>query len=46
MRYYSNRIEEVYIDVSSKKILQNFTNYFDNKFQIIIDDASHNLRIF
>ncbi len=44
MRYYSNRIEEVYIDVSSKKILQNFTNYFDNRFQIIIDDASHNLR--
>ena len=44
MRYYSNRIEEVYIDVSSKKILQNFINYFDNKFQIIIDDASHNLR--
>lgn len=44
MRYYSNRIEEVYIDVSSKKILQNFINYFDNRFQIIIDDASHNLR--
>ncbi len=44
MRYYSNRIEEIYIDVSSKKILQNFKNYFNRKFEIIVDDASHNLR--
>ena len=44
MQYFSKRIEEVYIDVSSKKIVQNFENYFSEKFDIIIDDASHNLR--
>lgn len=44
MKFYSKRIEEIYIDVSSKKILQNFSKYIDKKFDIIIDDASHNLR--
>ena len=44
MKYNSKRIEEIYIDVSSKKILQNFCNYIDNSFDVIIDDASHNLR--
>ena len=44
MKYYSNRIEEIFIDVSSKKILQSFCNYIDINFDLIIDDASHNLR--
>jgi len=44
MKYYSSRIEEIFIDVSSKKILQNFCNYMDTNFDLIIDDASHNLR--
>jgi hypothetical protein len=34
MRFDSKRIDEIYIDVSSKEIVQN----------VIIDDASHNLR--
>ena len=44
MKFYSKRIEEIYIDVSSKKILQNFSEYFNKNFDIIIDDASHNLK--
>ena len=44
MKFYSKRIDEIYIDVSSKKILENFKNYFKEGFDIIIDDASHNLR--
>ncbi len=44
MKFYSKRIDEIYIDVSSKKILENFRNYFKEGFDIIIDDASHNLR--
>ena len=44
MQYSSKRIEEVYIDVSSKKIVKNFETYFREEFDIIIDDASHNLR--
>ena len=44
MRYSSKRIEEVYIDVSSKKIVENFESHFTEEFDIIIDDASHNLR--
>ena len=44
MKFKSNRIEEVYIDVSSEKILNNFSNYLDENLDIIIDDASHNLK--
>ena len=45
MRYYSRRIEEIFIDVSSKRILKNFVSHYDDKFfDIIIDDASHNLK--
>ena len=43
MRFQSNRIEEIYIDVSSKIILKNFCKYYKDGFDIIIDDASHNL---
>lgn len=45
MNYFSNRIEEIFIDVSSKSIIKNFSNHFKNReFDIIIDDASHNLK--
>ena len=44
MKFHSKRMEEIYIDVSSKKILKNFSNYINKNFDIIIDDASHNLR--
>ena len=43
MKFHSKRIDEIYLDVSSKKILENFSNYFKEGFDIIIDDASHNL---
>jgi len=44
LKYNAKRIEEIFIDVSSKKILNNFCNYINREFDIIIDDASHNLR--
>ena len=44
MKFSSERIKELYIDVSSKKILQNFADHLNNEQDIIIDDASHNLR--
>ena len=45
MRYFSERIEEIFIDVSSKRILKNFASYYnDRSFDVIIDDASHNLK--
>lgn len=44
MQFKSKRINEIFIDVSSEKILNNFCNHFKNNFDIIIDDASHNLR--
>lgn len=44
MCYHAKRMDEIYIDVSSKKILKNFNKYFDKEFDIIIDDASHNLK--
>ena len=44
MKFSSERIKELYIDVSSKKILKNFADHLNNEQDIIIDDASHNLR--
>ena len=43
IRYKSNRIRSIYVETSSKKILQNLTNYLNQKFDIIIDDCSHRL---
>ena len=43
MRYKSNRIRSIYVDTSSKKILQNLSNHLNQKFDIIIDDAGHQL---
>ena len=44
MKFKSKRIDELYIDVSSKKIINNFSNHIHENFDIIIDDASHNLK--
>ena len=44
MKFSSKRITELYIDVSSKKILNNFANHLNEKQDIILDDASHNIR--
>ena len=44
MKFSSVRIKELYIDVASKKILQNFAEHLNDEQDIIIDDASHNLR--
>jgi len=42
-RYKSKRIRSIYVDISSKKILQNLTNHLNQKFDLIIDDCSHQL---
>ena len=44
MKFKSKRINELYIDVSSKKIINHFSKHIKEDFDIIIDDASHNLR--
>ena len=44
MRFTSKRITELFVDVSSKKILTSLSNYLNYEPDIIIDDASHNLR--
>ena len=43
MRYKSNRIRSIYVDTSSKKILQNLSNHLNQKFDIILDDGGHRL---
>ena len=44
MKFESKRITELFVDVSSKKILKNLSDYIEDDLDIIIDDASHNLR--
>ena len=44
MKYQSKRITEIFVDVSSEEILTSLSNHLDNELDIIIDDASHNLR--
>ena len=44
MKFESKRITELFVDVSSKKILKNLSNHIEGDLDIIIDDASHNLR--
>ena len=41
--YKSNRIRNIYVDTSSKKILQNLTSHLNQKFDIILDDCGHRL---
>ncbi len=43
LKYFSKRIREIFVDVSSKKNMKNLAEYFDEYFDVIIDDASHNL---
>ena len=43
MRYKSNRIRNIYVDISSKQILKNFTNHLNQKFDLIVEDCSHRL---
>lgn len=44
MKFTSKRITELFVDVSSKKALKSLSNHLKNEPNIIIDDASHNLR--
>lgn len=44
MQFKSNRITELFIDVSCKKIIKNLSNHIQDDQDIIIDDASHNLK--
>ena len=43
IRYKSKRIRSIYVDTSSKKILQNLSNHLNQKFDIIFDDGGHQL---
>ena len=43
IRYKSKRIRNIYVDISSRKILKNLTNHLNQKFDLIIDDCSHQL---
>ena len=42
-QYKSKRIRNIYVDISSKKILKNLSNYLKIEFDLIIDDCSHKL---
>ena len=42
-RYKSKRIRNIYVDISSEKILKNLSNHLNKKFDIIIEDCSHKL---
>ena len=44
MKYMSSRIKELYVDVNSEKILNNLANHLNINFDLIVDDASHNLK--
>jgi len=44
MIYKSKRVTELFVDVASKEILNNLAHHLDFDLDIIIDDASHNLR--
>ena len=39
--YKSNRIRNIYIDISSKNILKNFSRHLNKKYDLIIEDCSH-----
>ena len=43
MRYKSKRIRNIYVDISSKTILENLSKHINQKFDLIIDDCSHRL---
>ncbi len=43
MKFKSKRITELFVDVTSEKVLTNLSNFIPKQ-DVIIDDASHNLR--
>jgi len=43
INYKSKRIRNIYVDISSKKILKNLTKHLNGKFDLIIEDCSHKL---
>ena len=44
IKFNSKRIQSIFVDVSSIKILTNLSEHYNFDFDFIIDDASHNLR--
>jgi len=44
IRYYGENIRPIYIDTQSKKIIKKVAKHLNSKFDIIIDDGSHNIR--
>ena len=44
MKYSSKRISELFVDVSSERSLNSLYNYLTIDLEIIIDDASHNIK--
>lgn len=44
MKYTSKRIAELYVDVSSERILTALSDHINQELDVIVDDASHNLR--
>lgn len=44
IQVFSNNIRKFYVDTKSKKALFNLKSYVNETFDIIIDDASHNIR--
>jgi len=44
IKFCSKRIKSIFVDVSSRNILSNLAKHYDFDFDLIIDDASHNLR--
>ena len=43
LRYKSKRIRSIYADISSKNVMRNLTNHLNKKFDLILEDCSHNL---
>ena len=43
IRYKSDRIRNIYADISSSRILKNLNNHLKKKFDLIIEDCSHRL---
>jgi len=43
IRYKSNRIRNIYVDIRSNKVLKNLSKHLNQKFDLIIEDCSHRL---
>ena len=44
IRSFSENIRPIYIDTQSEKVIKKTSKYLDLKFDIIIDDGSHNIK--